>query len=357
MIESIRGGGAQKAGLRPERKQLVKYKIPYSIYNIYSHVHDEMEQIVIIKLGGAAITFKDRFEALNTKVLEECAQVVASLFHEKRLKVIIVHGAGSFGHFQASKYKLAGGSPDSSLTTSTQINLGFSQTHQSVRQLNLHVVQSLIELNVPAVSISPLCSWTTDNSQITQDSTVLVQQMLGLGLVPVLHGDAIFDTSMKYTILSGDSIIRRLCENLHPRPARAVFFTNVSGIFDKPPVHHYIGDSNLELLHNSSETKDLKAVLLRKIIVDIHSTSEWTAIDINGRELSKDSILMDSMVEIDVTGGIEKKVSEAAAIATYGIPVRIVLAGKSQDCFDACYCDMLDDHSSWIGTEVISTTL
>lgn len=43
-----------------------------------------------------------------------------------------------------------------------------------------------------------------------------VVKALDSGFVPVLHGDAVLDTSQGCTILSGDVIIRYLAEELKP---------------------------------------------------------------------------------------------------------------------------------------------
>lgn len=34
--------------------------------------------------------------------------------------------------------------------------------------------------------------------------------------MPVLHGDAVLDTGLGCTILSGDTVVRRLCQHLQP---------------------------------------------------------------------------------------------------------------------------------------------
>jgi isopentenyl phosphate kinase len=51
--------------------------------------------------------------------------------------------------------------------------------------------------------------------------------------VPVFHGDAVFDVDTDVAILSGDVVVRELCAFFKPK--RAVFVTDVPGIFDKPP--------------------------------------------------------------------------------------------------------------------------
>lgn len=55
----------------------------------------------IVKLGGAAVTDKGSFETLNQSALEQSVQQLKILY-DAGTKFIVVHGAGSFGHFQAS---------------------------------------------------------------------------------------------------------------------------------------------------------------------------------------------------------------------------------------------------------------
>jgi isopentenyl phosphate kinase len=77
---------------------------------------------VIVKLGGAAITVKDgEPDTPNLDALKTCCWEIANAvnthgrttsprdYDEQYLKMIIVHGAGSFGHPQAKEYGVANG--------------------------------------------------------------------------------------------------------------------------------------------------------------------------------------------------------------------------------------------------------
>ena len=92
-----------------------------------------MPRLVVIKVGGSALTHKGQFETLRENVLDTWSSNIASALKANtslRLvrkeasrggfcilicvdthiacvcKQVIVHGAGSFGHFQAHKYKV-----------------------------------------------------------------------------------------------------------------------------------------------------------------------------------------------------------------------------------------------------------
>lgn len=65
-----------------------------------------------------------------------------------RQGVVVVHGAGSFGHFFAKQHGLARGvSPGDAAAT-----LGLARTRHSVATLNRAVVGALVEAGVAAVS-------------------------------------------------------------------------------------------------------------------------------------------------------------------------------------------------------------
>jgi hypothetical protein len=76
----------------------------------------------IVKLGGAAITVKAQFETLDVGVLNSIAGDLASCGTTAGSSVI-VHGAGSFGHFQAKQYGVALGGLDL-----TSVKEGFALT-------------------------------------------------------------------------------------------------------------------------------------------------------------------------------------------------------------------------------------
>jgi isopentenyl phosphate kinase len=72
-----------------------------------------------------------------------------------------VHGAGSFGHFQASQYGVARGGNDPAAAVQ-----GFVETRRSVTQLNHAVVSALIDAGVPAVGLSPCGAWSCSGRQL-----------------------------------------------------------------------------------------------------------------------------------------------------------------------------------------------
>ena len=121
--------------------------------------------------------------------------------------------------------------------------------------------------------------------------------MLGLGLVPVLHGDCVMDDEMGGCVLSGDTIIQTMCEEFTVR--RVVFLTDVSGVYDRPP-------------------QEPGAALLRHIAVQQDGTIKV--------EVSTSSS------QHDVTGGIALKLQSAVNIVckSHGVAGNSELHNQSQ---------------------------
>jgi len=245
----------------------------------------------IIKIGGAAITVKQNLETLAPDPLRHFVNNVLKdpLFHGR---TILIHGAGSFGHFQAKEFKIADGNKNSLGSFNT---LGFSKTQASVRKLHNIVTQVCLEEGLPVSPVSPFPSWKTMNGNEVAKSNILeIKELLKLGFIPILHGDAVLDETQGCSIISGDLIASHLCREL--RPDFMTFLTDVDGIFDRPP--HIEG-----------------ARLIDDITVNKHGNCT-SIIDSSHR------------MEHDVTGGMKAKLDSALEIVSYGVECFIALAGS-----------------------------
>lgn len=171
---------------------------------------------VVIKLGGAAITHKQQLETLNGEVLAVAARQLAELQAAIGPRFVVVHGAGSFGHHNAAAAGVAHGRESGSIAGCADLLRGFAATRASVTKLSQAVVAALLAHGVPAVAVSPCPTWTTRRRQVAADGCDGVAALLAAGLVPVLHGDAVLDLELGCTILSGDTLITRLCERFRP---------------------------------------------------------------------------------------------------------------------------------------------
>lgn len=329
---------------------------------------------LVVKLGGAAITHKDSaVESLNEPALRSVAETIAVAIEElrdaegKSPKVIVVHGAGSFGHQHAKAYGVARGgagalqerAPENDVTR--RLRLGIAKTRDAVRRLNSLVVSALVEAGVPAVGVSPYGAWSTRGGGKTLDSETsprakaAATQTLDAGLVPVLHGDVCFDADTDCAVLSGDVVVRELCAWF--RPKRAVFVTDVPGIFDKPPPKPSArARGEGERGAPKRGRTDATLTLIREVRVDGHPANDAEDVPWHASRVAKVASVRDdggvafsdaatsepaserlrsdfgaltsANVElaggaVDVTGGIAGKMREAASVAWLGVDVYV----------------------------------
>ena len=322
---------------------------------------------LVVKLGGAAITHKDSAVAsLNEPALRSVAETIAVAIEElrddadgKSPKVIVVHGAGSFGHQHAKAYGVARGgagalqerAPENDVTR--RLRLGIAKTRDAVRRLNSLVVSALVDAGVPAVGVSPYGAWSTRGGGKTLDSETsprakaAATQTLDAGLVPVLHGDVCFDADTDCAVLSGDVVVRELCAWF--RPKRAVFVTDVPGIFDKPPPKpsaRVRGEG--ERGAPKRRRTDATLTLIREVRVDGHPANDAEDVPWHASRVAKVASVRDdggvafsdaatsepaaaltsANVDlaggaVDVTGGIAGKMREAASVAWLGVDVYV----------------------------------
>lgn len=244
--------------------------------------------MIILKLGGSVITRKEADEpTINHENLKRIAGEIAESTHQE---LVIVHGAGSFGHPLAKKYAIGDEIQDKSDLKRKM--LGFSLTQQSVKELNGIVTEYMQREGTLSVSLQPSSFIITENKRIQLADLTLIKKYLELGFVPVIYGDVVLDRdkSTLLAVLSGDQIIKYLAENL--KPERVILATDVDGIYNKNPKKY----PDAELIETVSSLEQIE-------------TGEET--------------------NVDVTGGMGGKVSELLGLLVLQIESEIINANKT----------------------------
>ena len=174
----------------------------------------------VLKLGGSVITDKEHEETLDVPALDRvCDAVAAGMVDD----LVIVHGAGSFGHFAAERHGVTveNGSRDPTAVT---------DIHGAMKTLNQFVLSRLHERGVPAVPVHPFSAASRDRNGTLSYSARPVATMLGDGFVPVLHGDVVAHEGKGVTIVSGDELIVLLAAQLSAN--RVGLCSTVPGVLD-----------------------------------------------------------------------------------------------------------------------------
>jgi isopentenyl phosphate kinase len=306
----------------------------------------DVTPLVLVKVGGSALTDKAGVEVLRTYELRETARQVASAVGNG-IRLIVVHGAGSFGHTQARRFGVKagffceqsvgggaalvgegvvavaqGGADGAQQEAGRSENpaFGFADTRRSVTRLNHYVVEALINEGVAAVGVSPFPTWKTDKGILVSDKAEEVAELLRLGFVPVLHGDAVLDQTSGCTILSGDKVMERLADLL--QPSIVGFITDVPGVYDRPPRKDSHGTQGADGGGGGETQPQLISELLVTPTGKIKAVSSSSASA--SKSQSADDIQMEVNEKQDVTGGMRTKVECAANIvAKCRVPVYI----------------------------------
>jgi len=250
---------------------------------------------VVIKWGGGLITHKDQLCTVNLDVIDSLAKACS----KSTKKLVIVHGAGSFGHMMAKKFRLAEGR-----VAGLKQDEAIERVRSDMIELNNHVLSSLQKYGLDAKTFSPHL-WATGTGPGFKGELPIFDG------VTVVYGDVVEDSEKEFGILSGDDIMLRYSTEL-PNVERAVFaIGGVDGILRVPP--------------SKAGPEDL---------IEIWSPE----MEFEGEHAA----------EIDVTGGIGLKAARGAMISEKGVDVHIINGEHPNRVLAAI------DGENVIGTKIVS---
>jgi len=196
----------------------------------------DIMSLVIVKFGGSIITRKDGYKKENRAMISLLSRIISK--ECGRSEMIIIHGAGSFGHAPVVKYGI-----DKGVRTKRQ-RIGLSDTHLSVSTLSNMLVKELLKNNVPAISLPPISFVEQNEKRVSKFSIETIISLLKKGYVPVLHGDMVLDKKLGGSVISGDVIISMLAKSLHAR--KMIFISDVEGVYVNGKVFPKITRKNIE---------------------------------------------------------------------------------------------------------------
>ncbi len=253
----------------------------------------------IIKIGGSVITDKTTENSFKKDVVDKLVKQIKN----SGKKIILVHGAGSFGHILAKKYNLNNG-----YKNNNQLH-GFSLTHAMVQKLNLLILNSLHENGIPAVSLPPHIILKLKNHKYFSFNHSIFNDYLKIGITPITFGDVVLDEKLGFSICSGDLLMQILSDCF--KPEKAIFIIDEDGLYTSNPKIN----KNAEFI-NSITVEKLKKLAFS---ADKHD---------------------------DVTGGMGGKIETIKNIAKLGIDTILLNGNKPDRLFNVLK-----------GKDTISTTI
>lgn len=258
-----------------------------------------MDDCIVIKFGGGLITDKSTMCTPNYAVIDSLVDVVANCLDDD-LRVIVVHGAGSFGHLRAKHWKLNQGYlPDYDFAPQDDCQSqeeAVSIVRKEMLTLNQIVLDAFAKRGISTHKLPPH-EWARNTGSNFNGN--ITQLFNNNNSVEITFGDVVDCDEGSFGILSGDDLVVRICQDI-PNVKRLIFAVKgVDGILKRPPE---VADHN-----------DL--------------IEQWSpSIEYGGVHNS----------EIDVTGGIGLKAIRGSQVAASGVEVFIINGEQPQRLLDAC---------------------
>ena len=255
--------------------------------------HDKMKDLIILKIGGSVITDKFSKEPkVNKKVLKRVSKEIASAYDRNKMSLILLHGAGSYGHVIVKKTGI-----DKGIESYEQLK-AFAETQRLQNELNSIVTKQLIDDGLPAIPCQASSFAVMDLGKLEEMSLSAIKGLLEVKMIPVLYGVPAYDKTQKCSILSGDQIAPYLAVKLGAK--KIIHATNVDGVFTDDP------------------NKNPKAKLITEI---------------NSKNINKVKDWLSGSTATDVTGGMFKKVSELLNIGVESQIVNALVPGNIVKAF------------------------
>ncbi len=235
----------------------------------------------VVKLGGSVLTDK----AGGALVVDEAlvARLAAELAAHRPERLVVVHGAGSFGHRIVKESGIHRGLTDAASRRA------MGETQRLQYELDAIVVRLLLAAGLPAMPVQASATAVLEDGALVHLDPTALRVLLEQGLVPVLYGVPAVDRVRGCAILSGDVIAPHVAHALGL--GRLVHATDVDGVFTADP------------------RADPRATHLPRV-----HRGNWA--EVRARLAGSGSV--------DVTGGMAGKVAELVAWAERGLSSRIV---------------------------------
>jgi isopentenyl phosphate kinase len=229
-----------------------------------------MKKTLILKLGGSIVTYKDRpVPTIRQSLIGKIGGILANTYNPARHQLILIHGAGSFGHQHAHKHKLSQGTKGHPEKAFRAIE------NQSLDALlNAKITSILIHSGLKVVGMPTRTLAINASGGLHSLETGSIRAALDAHAIPLLHGDMVFDTAWGFSICSGDVLTPELARQFSTN--QAFFASDVDGIFSQDP--HQFPD----------------ATLIEKTTL---------------AEISEGTLRLSTSHNIDVTGGLSQKFS------------------------------------------------
>ena len=183
------------------------------------------EGLTFVKLGGSLITDKHTPLTPHTALLARLAQEIRAVRDAApALPLLVGHGSGSFGHWEASHYGTRHG------VHTPEEWRGLARVGAAAAQLNRLVTDTFLKAGVPVFSLAPSAAVIGEAGHLVAWELEPLRRVLAAGLIPLIYGDVALDRAWGGTIFSTEDLFVYLALRL--QPARILLLGNAPGVLD-----------------------------------------------------------------------------------------------------------------------------
>lgn len=185
---------------------------------------------IVLKLGGSIITKKlSSRPRLRKKIIRQLAKEL-KIFIQRfpEIKIILLHGAGSFGHPLVYRHKLL----ERPLTGPRL--LGFAKTVCSMRHMANLLAETFWNAELPVLPLQASAVLNEKNNAMALFDIHHLKQVVNTGFIPLLGGDMGLTKKNRAVVVSADRLAVVLAEAFSV--SKIIFTTDVNGVFDKFPI-------------------------------------------------------------------------------------------------------------------------
>ena len=170
-----------------------------------------------IKLGGSYLTSKSKIEK-KPSGLNEIIEQIKKIYKTKK-NIILGHGAGSYPHYIATKFKLKHGKNKIKNLYHLIID------EFAVEEFHYKIMEKFVKKKVPVMGFSPrnLTYYNEKKGQFIINYKP-VRYALDNNIIPMVYGDNILSNNVFFYLLSTEDIFEILMKKFPPE--KIVFITD-----------------------------------------------------------------------------------------------------------------------------------
>lgn len=190
-------------------------------------------KLIYIKLGGSLITDKNTQSTPRPTIIKHLAEEIYNFNSANpAAKIIVGHGAGSYGHIQAVRNNLH------LCAHSPERWAGVLEVAQAVSHLSRIIQQELHLAGLQTKLFHPSESAICRHRQLKSLDLSNIKHTLDRQQIPLIHGDICFDETCGASIISTESIFAYISTKL--QPINIYIAGTEAGVYDNYPAGNII---------------------------------------------------------------------------------------------------------------------